>query len=74
MVVNMREKVSIIENCMDLEEGTLQPNDKLSDYEEWDSLTVLSIIAAVDEKYRKNLTGEDLRKAVTVEDVAKLMG
>lgn len=37
--------------------------------DEWSSLTALSIIAMVDEEYDVALKGDDIRKAVTVEDV-----
>lgn len=68
-----KEKIALIENCMDLEEGTLKLEDDLTNFEEWDSLTALSIIASVDEKYHKTLTGEDLKKVKTVSDIVKLI-
>lgn len=37
--------------------------------EEWSSLTALSIIAMVDEEYDVTLKGEDIRNAVTIEDL-----
>ena len=67
------EKIALIEDCMDLEEGTLKLEDDLTSYEEWDSLTALSIIAAVDEKYHITLKGEDMKKVKTVSDVVKLI-
>ncbi len=39
------------------------------DLEEWSSMTALSIIAMVDECYGKKLTGDDIRKSNTVEDL-----
>lgn len=39
------------------------------DLEEWSSLTALSIIAMVDEEYDVTLKGDDIRNAVTVEDL-----
>lgn len=72
--MSINEKIALIENCMDFVEGSLKLEDELADYEEWDSLTALSIIALVDEKYDKTLTGEDLKKAKTVSDIIKLIG
>lgn len=71
--MNTSEIVAMIEDCMDFEESTLKLDDVLSDFEEWDSLTALSIIASVDEKYHKHITGEDLKKARTVSDLVKLI-
>lgn len=39
------------------------------DLKEWSSLTALSIIAMVDEEYDVTLKGDDIRNAVTVEDL-----
>ena len=37
--------------------------------EEWSSLTALSIIAMVDEEYEVSIKGDDIRNAITVEDL-----
>lgn len=42
---------------------------KFHDLEEWSSLTALSIIAMVDEEYDVTLKGDDIKNAVTVEDL-----
>ena len=72
-IVSANDIVALIENCMDIEEASLVMSDILSNFEEWDSLTVLSIIAAVDEKYHKHITGEELKKVVTVSDLVELI-
>ena len=68
-----KEKISLIENCMDLEEGTLNMNDCLDDFEEWDSLAALSIIAMIDERFHKTLLGNELKNAKIVADIVALM-
>ena len=45
-------------------------DDKLRSFENWDSLTVLSICALVDSKYRVSLNAGDLQKMETVNDLA----
>ena len=72
--MTMEEKLSLIEECMDLDAGTLKSEDEVSNYEEWDSVTILSLIATVDEQLHKTLTGQDLKAAKTVADVLELMG
>jgi acyl carrier protein len=37
--------------------------------EEWSSMTALSIIAMVDDTYAVRLTGDDIRKSITVKDI-----
>ena len=67
------EIISLLEECMDLEEGTLELEDSLSEYEEWDSLTALTVIAAVDKQFHKVLLGGTLKKAKTVSDIVNLI-
>ncbi len=67
------EIISLLEECMDLEEGTLELENSLSEYEEWDSLTALTVIAAVDKQFHKVLPGGTLKKVKTVSDIVKLI-
>lgn len=43
------------------------------DLNEWSSLTVLSIIAMVDEEYNAKLTGDDIRKSKTILDIFNIV-
>ncbi len=72
--MSVEEKLALIEECMDLDEGSLKLESRLDEYEEWDSLTVLSIIATVAEKTGRNLTGDELKRVRTVSDIVKLIG
>jgi acyl carrier protein len=47
----------------------IKPATKFRDIEEWSSLGALSVIAMADEKYKVSLTGDDIRKSVTIEDL-----
>ncbi len=42
---------------------------KFRDLDEWSSLIGLSLIAMVDEEYDVTLKGDDIKSAVTVEDL-----
>ena len=42
---------------------------KFHDLDEWSSLIALSVIAMVDEEYDVALRGDDIRNAVTIEDL-----
>ena len=46
------------------------PDDKLRSFENWDSLTVLSICALVDSKYRMSLNAGDQEKMETAQELA----
>jgi acyl carrier protein len=44
--------------------------DVLSEFEYWDSLTVLSVLALLDSSYGLNLTAAEIRKMRTAGDLA----
>ena len=46
---------------------------KFHDLEEWSSLIALSIIAMVDEEYDITLKGDDIIKAITIEDLFNIV-
>lgn len=53
----------------DTDISTLSPETAFRDIEEWDSLTALSLIAMVDEEYSLKLTGDDIKKSITIKDL-----
>jgi acyl carrier protein len=56
-----------------LEQETLRAGDVLRDFPEWDSLTVLSVVAMIDEAYGVNLGAEDLVAVETAGDLEALV-
>lgn len=71
--MNDQEKIKLLEEFMDVDEGTLHLKDALADYEEWDSLTALTFIAEMDERFGKKITGEQIKGFVTVADAIAVM-
>jgi len=53
----------------DAETSSIKPDSKFRDLEGYSSLVALSIMAVVDEEYNIQLRGDDIRKAITVEDL-----
>ncbi len=68
-----QEKMNALEEIMELDEGTLKPEDALDSYPEWDSVTILSLISWMDETYGKTVSGEDFKNLKTVADVIAIM-
>ena len=60
------EKIAILEEIMEVEEGTLTTETLLSNIEEWDSVSFLSFMAMMDEKFGKTVTGTEIRTKETV--------
>ena len=65
----MEEKIALIEELMDLEEGELTLDTVLDDVEEWDSLSKLSLMATAKKDFGKKLTVEEIRTFKTVKDI-----
>ena len=58
---------------MEVEEGTLTTETLLSNIEEWDSVSFLSFMAMMDEKFGKTVTGTEIRTKETVGDLMAMM-
>ncbi len=65
----MKEMLEMLEEIMDLDEGTLESTTILEDLEEWDSLSALSLMAEAKKKYGKKLSVNDIDGFVTVQGI-----
>jgi acyl carrier protein len=50
-------------------ENEIKMEDKFRDYEEWDSLAYLSIIALLDEEYDVQIEEAEFKQLKTVQDI-----
>ena len=60
--MTIEEKIAVLEDMLELENGTLTVETKLSTVDEFDSMAKLSLIVISDEEFGKKLTGEQLRE------------
>jgi acyl carrier protein len=67
----MKELCDKIAEIIDV--AALKESDVLSDFSEWDSLSVLSVIAMLDAKYGVNVTAVHMKDVRTVEDIWNLV-
>lgn len=72
--MEIREKLAIIEDIMEVDEGSLTEDTVLSDLDEWDSITRLSLLIYYEEEQGKKLTGEEIMAFTTVKDLTDLIG
>lgn len=57
-----------------LEEGSVKPNDSLSSFPIWDSMTSLSLIVLLEEQFNKtDIDADTLSELKTVNDILKLI-
>ncbi len=64
-----QEKISLIEDTLEIEAGSLTLETELAGVEEYDSMAKLSLIVLCDEEFGKKLTGEQIRAFKTVGDI-----
>lgn len=69
-MISLEEFVALFaEQFDDTDPSEITATTEFHDLDEWSSLIGLSIIAMVDEEFDIALKGDDIRNAVTVEDV-----
>lgn len=57
----------------DTDAALIQADTIFRDLDEWDSLTALSLIAMADEEYSVKLSGDDIKSAVTLNDIFEII-
>lgn len=67
------EKMAMLEEMLELEGGSLEPEMNLNSIEEYDSMAKLSLIVMMDEEFGKKLLGEQIQKFHTVKDILDFM-
>lgn len=70
---NKEKIVALLEEILEMDAGSLKEDSLLDSLNDWDSLAVISFIAAVDEHYGHMLNGDDLQKAKTIGDLVALV-
>ncbi len=69
----LREKIALIEDLLELEEGSLDVDTELESMDEWDSIAALSMIVLIDEEFNKTVSGKQVKSCKTVKDILDLM-
>jgi acyl carrier protein len=72
--VTHREFLNYIAEIIEVEPNSLKGDEKLADFEHWDSLALVGFIAMVDEHLEMTLPAKKIAAAKTVADLVALMG
>ena len=67
------EKIEIIADILEVEPDEVQEDMVLEDFETWDSVAVLSVIALMDEHFGKYPHASEIRSYIKVGDLMKNM-
>lgn len=68
-----REKLALLEDMLELDEGDLTLETALDDVDEYDSMAKLSLIVLMEDEFDVKLTGDMIKGFETVGDIVKLM-
>ena len=68
-----REKLALLEDMLELEEGDLTVDKALDDIDEYDSMAKLSLIVLMEDEFGVKLTGDVIKGFETVGDIVALM-
>ncbi len=68
-----KEKLNLLEETLEMDEGTLAPEMELADVDEYDSMAKLSIIVMMEDEFGVKLTGDDVKAFITVGDIVACM-
>lgn len=72
-MMNREKKLEIIADILEVEADELQEDMVLDDFETWDSVAVLSVIAMMDEKFGKYPHASEIRQYIRVIDLMNSM-
>ncbi len=68
-----REKLALLEDMLELDEGDLTTDKALDDIDEYDSMAKLSLIVLMEDEFGVKLTGDMIKGFETVGDIVALM-
>ena len=68
-----QEKLNLLEETMDMDEGSLSIDMDLADVDEYDSMAKLSIIVMMEDEFGVKLTSDEIKAFVTIGDIIDRM-
>ena len=61
--------ISLLANVLGMDVNEIKLQDKFREYENWDSLSYLSVIAMMDEEFDIQIETKDFKCLISVEDL-----
>ena len=72
--MNKAEFIEMLHEVMEVDAGEFNSESTLSEIEEWDSVSLITFMAAADDNFEKTPSPDDIADAVTVGDLMGLFG
>ena len=67
--MKLSEFIEKLSEVLEIEDREINSTDIFRDYDEWDSLAYLSVIAFLDEEFDIQIEEAEFKKLITVEDL-----
>ena len=71
--MTQEEKLNLLSETFELENGELTPETSLTELECWVSMAKLSLIVLFDDEFDKKLTGEQIKDFKIIQDLLNQM-
>ena len=68
--MNKEKFIELFQETLEIEDQEVKDEDIFRDYEEWDSLAVLSILAMINEEYDLIIPRRDFDNMITIKDIS----
>lgn len=65
----MNNFIEKLEDLLEMSKGSIHLNDNFREYENWDSLALLSLMAMLEDEYNITIPRDDFQKLNTVEEM-----
>lgn len=69
MKTTINDFIIALANAIDREADLIKVEDSFRDFEEWDSIALLSLVAMLDDNYSVNIPRDIFEKLITVQDL-----
>lgn len=71
--MNVEEKMTLLEELFEVEPGELSEKMILEDFEEWDSMSRMSLIVLMEDIFGKKVTRKEVMEYKTIGDIMSAM-
>lgn len=71
--MELQNKIEILADLFEVEPEEIKPEQELESFDPWDSMSKLSLIVVMDDEFDKKLTGEQILKFKTIQDIIDFM-
>ena len=71
--MNDEKKLELLADVFDCDVEDLTPESALDSFDNWDSMTKLSLIVLMDDEFGKQLKGDEIKAFKTIGDIMNYM-